>query len=308
MKNNELERLRAFRQHMYRIMECRRDALFEIMDAVMTASVIESPAHLSLTPGCQRKWGSVYDALNAGTLASDRWEAMLGEYPLETETNWYAIDGSVWPRCDAETSPDRGYYHHHSRHSNGQPIVAGWNYSWLVQIPERCSSWTAPLRVRRVIPGESINTIAVEQIRSHQRQSQKNGRRQAIYSMDSGYDPIAMGVALGDEENVSLLMRLRAGRCFYAEPPNTPTGGRPKRHGAKFVCAEPSTWPEPTRGWSEDDTRYGHVRLRAWSGLHAIPATHDKHEKPQAKPIVTGWVILVEVERLPKPTKHHKPL
>jgi hypothetical protein len=47
MKNNELERLRAFRHQLYRLMKCRRDALFEIMDAVLTASVIESPAHLS---------------------------------------------------------------------------------------------------------------------------------------------------------------------------------------------------------------------------------------------------------------------
>ena len=186
--------------------------------------------------------------------------------------------------------------------------MAGWNYSWLVQIPERCSSWTAPLRIRRVIPGDTINAIAVEQIRSHQRQCRKNERQQAIYSMDAGYDPIAMGVALRDEDGASLLIRLRAGRCFYADPPNTPTGGRPKRHGAKFVCADPATWPEPARDWSEDDARYGRVRLRAWSELHAIPGTHGKHPKPQAKPIVKGWVILLEVERLPKPTKLPEPL
>ena len=51
------------------------------------------------------------------------------------QTTWFAVDASVWPRCDAETSPDRGYYHHPYRHSHGQPIVAGWNYSWLVQVP-----------------------------------------------------------------------------------------------------------------------------------------------------------------------------
>jgi hypothetical protein len=44
--------------------------------------------------------------------------------------------------------------------------VAGWNYSWLVQVPLRCSSWTAPLRVRRIIPGENVNRVAAEQIRS----------------------------------------------------------------------------------------------------------------------------------------------
>jgi len=105
MNDNELERLRAFRSQWYRLMECRRDALCEIMDALLMVSVIESPAHLSLAPGFQRKWGSVYDALNQGMLASERWERLLDEYPLETATHWYAIDGSVWPRCDARSQP-----------------------------------------------------------------------------------------------------------------------------------------------------------------------------------------------------------
>ena len=52
-------------------------------------------------------------------------EHLVATQPLETPTAWYAVDASVWPRCDAETSPERGYYPHHSRHSNGQPIVAG---------------------------------------------------------------------------------------------------------------------------------------------------------------------------------------
>jgi hypothetical protein len=81
-----------------------RDALFEIMDVLLTVSMIENLAHFSLTPGFQRKWGSVYDALNQGTLASERWERLLDEYPLDQGPAWYAIDGSVWPRCDAETS------------------------------------------------------------------------------------------------------------------------------------------------------------------------------------------------------------
>jgi hypothetical protein len=156
MDINALERLRAFRRVIYTTLGCRRDALVEILDALLTTSVIEHPVHLSLAPGFQRTWGSIYDALNAGTMPLPRLEHLVAEHPLETSTAWYAVDASVWPRCDAETSPQRGYYHHHTRQSHGQPIVAGWNYSWLVQVPERCSSWTAPLRVRRIQPGENV--------------------------------------------------------------------------------------------------------------------------------------------------------
>ncbi len=74
-----------------------------------------------------------------------RLERLVAAACHDQQTTWYAVDASVWPRCDAETSPERGYYHHPYRHSHGQPIVAGWNYSWLVQLPQRCSSWTAPL-------------------------------------------------------------------------------------------------------------------------------------------------------------------
>jgi hypothetical protein len=36
----------------------------------------------------------------------------------------FAVDVTTWPRCDPECSPERGYYP--SRHSVGQPIIAGW--------------------------------------------------------------------------------------------------------------------------------------------------------------------------------------
>src|SRR5260370_28307015 len=143
----ELEARRAFRQQVYRTCGCRRDALFALLDALLTAPTIETPAHLSLAPSCQRGWSSLYDALTAGTMDLPALERLVASYPLATARAWYAVDASVWPRCDAETSPERGYYPHPYRHSHRPPIVAGWNYSWLVRVPSRCSWWTASLRM-----------------------------------------------------------------------------------------------------------------------------------------------------------------
>src|SRR5260370_528626 len=170
MDTQELEALRAFRQQVYRTFGGRRDALFELLDAIVAAPTIETPAHLSVLRTCQRGWGSLYAALNEGTMDLSVLEQLVASYPLASAQAWYAVDASVWPRCDAETSPERGYYPHPYRHSHGQPIVAGWNYSWLVQVPSRCSSWTAPLRMRRMRPGENANVVAAEQIRSWLRQ------------------------------------------------------------------------------------------------------------------------------------------
>lgn len=227
----------------------QRDALFEILDAVLSAPSLETPAHLSLTPTCQRGWGSLYDALNAGTMNLTRLETLVASYPVDpphAQTAWYAVDASVWPRCDAETSPDRGYYHHPYRHSHGQPIVAGWNYSWLVQLPRRCSSWTAPLRVRRIIPGANSNLIAAEHMRSWLGQAPP-APPLPIFTFDAGDDPVHLSLAL-DDLPVCLLVRLRAGRCFSADPTSQPQTGRPRRHGAKFVCDDPTTWPTPSSG------------------------------------------------------------
>jgi hypothetical protein len=63
----------------------------------------------------------------------------------------YAVDVSVWPRCDAEASPERGYYYP-SRHSAGQPIVAGWAYQLVAQLGFERDSWVAPVDARRVRP------------------------------------------------------------------------------------------------------------------------------------------------------------
>jgi hypothetical protein len=254
MTTTELEALRAFRHQVYRTFGCRRDALFELLDAVLTAPTLETPAHLSLAPSCRRGWGSLYDALNAGSMDLARLERLVASSSFCSPvppTTWYAVDASVWPRCDAETSAERGYYHHPYRHSHGQPIVAGWNYSWLVQVPHRCSSWTAPLRVRRITPGENLNLVAAEQICSWLEQAPPCAAV-PIFTFDAGYEPIQLSQAVA-EEHIGLLVRLRAGRCFYADPTSQPPTGRPRRHGAKLACDDPTTWPMPTDSWTATD-------------------------------------------------------
>jgi hypothetical protein len=306
MNTPEWEALRAFRQQVYTLFGCRRDALFETLDAVLSAPTLETPAHLSLAPSCHRGWGSLYDALNCGTMDLACLERLAASYPVEPQTTWFAIDASVWPRCDAETSPERGFYHYPYRHSHEQPIVAGWNYSWLVQVPLRGSSWTAPLRVRRIIPGENVNLVAAEQIRSWIEQAGPLASL-PIFTFDAGYDAVQLSLAL-EHLPVGLLVRLRTGRCFYADPTTQPATGRPRRHGGKFVCDDPATWPLPSALWTMTDSQYGSIDVRAWSGLHATPQNHATRGTRRPRPLVRGTLIRLEVERLPRPTKAPMPL
>jgi len=298
-----LDILRAFRADAYACFRYRADALCELMDALLTTGPTPSPAHLSLAPVHRRGWGSLSAALTHGRMTRRALRDLLAGHPLADGQAIYAVDVSVWARCDAETSPERGYYYHPSRHSAGKPIVAGWAYQWINQLGFARASWTAPLDVRRVRPGEDANTVAAAQITEMARRLPADGLV-PLFVFDAGYDPVQLALALG-ETRVATLVRLRKDRCFYADPDPTTVGasGRPRRHGRTFACKDPATWPTPTAAYATDDDCYGRVRVRAWAGLHAIPQNHAAKGTRGPTPIIRGTLVLVEVERLPRQTR-----
>jgi hypothetical protein len=51
--------LLAFRDSIYRCLDRRPDALFELTDVILTAGSVPSPVHLSLVTGHRRGWGSL---------------------------------------------------------------------------------------------------------------------------------------------------------------------------------------------------------------------------------------------------------
>jgi hypothetical protein len=209
-----------------------------------------------------------------------------------------AVDVSVWPRCDAETSPERAISSHAARHSAGQPIVAGWASSWIAQLSFARESWTAPLRIRRLRPQEHANVLAAEQIAAFLPHLPAEGRL-PWFLFAAGYDPVQLTQVLGEARAASLV-RLRAGRCFYADPTAQPRTGRPRRHGHKFACDAPQTWPTPTGDLTVEDEQYGRVRVRAWTRLHPKPqGEHAQRDARGRPPSVRGTLLLVEVSRLP---------
>lgn len=300
-----LKTLQAFRAAVYAHLGARRDALFDVLDAATTVGPVPSLPYLSLTAPHRRGWGSLYAALGEGRLEVPALQALVAQSPLDDGQPIYALDTSVWPRNDAETSPARGYYHSASRQSAGQPIVAGWSYAWLAQLSFTHDSWTAPLEVDRVPPTDDAHRVAAAQIRRLLAR-QPPGSPVPLCVFDAGYDAESLARALGDLDGtrVAVLVRLRRGRCFYAdpEPRARPKGGRPPRHGAKFACADEQTWWAPTAEHHERHAQYGAVRVRAWAGVHAKSQNHPARGSRRTQPTVRGTLVLVEVERLPRQT------
>jgi len=78
-----------------------------------------------------------------------------------------------------------------------------------------------------------MNRVGAEQIGSWLEQAPLSAAV-PIFTCDAGYEPVQLSLALANQR-VGLLVRLRAGRCFYADPTSQPSTGRPRRHGAR-VC------------------------------------------------------------------------
>ena len=311
--------LRAFRHSLYECFHRRRDALFELADAILTADGgAPSPAHLSLQGSHRRGWGSLYAALDRGRIDAEALRELVARHPLAGavlgEPPVYAVDTSVWPRCDAECSPERGYYYHPSRHSAGQPIVAGWAYQFVTQLSFVRESWTAPVDVKRVRPAQDANEVATEQVSSFLLRRRSSSCEEGtgatpLFVFDAGYDPVKVQQGL-EGCPCQILVRLRAGRRFYGDPslcdPPEHTG-RPRRHGPKMKCNDPSTWPEPSAEHRCEDAGYGSVVVRAWAEMHPKVDNHAGKGTRGPLPIVVGTLVLVEVERLPRGERRREP-
>jgi hypothetical protein len=302
----DLQALRMFRAGMFVCCTRRRDALLEVLDAVLMGGSVPSLPHLSLAPGHRRGWGSVYAALRRGHISFEALRSLLLRQPMPAGPPLYAVDVSVWPRPGATTSPGRGYQYHSPRRRDGRdPIVPGWAYQWLSRLSWDADSWTTPVDVRRVRPEEKPTALAVEQLKALVATPPAARRGEIpLVLFDAGYDASGFTDALAGTP-VALLIRLRSNRHFWFAParPTMPTTGRPRRHGAKFVCNDPATWPAPTAELRVADEAYGRVQVRAWAGLHTYvrrpvrPGVVGQYRGPRR--LAHGTVVRLEVGRLP---------
>jgi hypothetical protein len=304
-----LARLQAFRVALHACCSSRADALLDLADALLSAQGrVASLPHLSLEPAHRRGWGSLYAALACGRIDAERLRDLLAGQPLAGGQPINAVDVTSWPRCDAECSPERGLYYHPSRHSAGQPIVAGWAFQWICQLGFARDSWTAPVDAARLHPLDDTDQHAARQIRALLGRLGAGGPV-PWFVFDAGYVSAQLSLDLADAR-VAVLVRLRSDRCFYADPPPRPpgVGGRPRRHGTKFAFTDPTTWPAPTTTHVATDDQYGTVTVQAWAGLHPKQHRHPGHGTRGPRPIVPGTILRVRVERIPARTRPPKVL
>ena len=207
------------------------------------------------------------------------------------------IDGTTWPRPSASTSPERTYCHRVAAGIPQDGVVPGWEYQWLVAVPEEQGSWVLPLDVRRRRPDSASPTaLALEQVRAalaaRSTVGSANGAGRVaprpLVVFDSGYDPAQLA---GSEEakQVDFLVRLARNRVCYRAPGPYSGRGAPRKHGSVFRLSDPATHGEPDRRQTMEDPEYGQIEVVAWTGLHVRRAADAPFT-----------VVRVQVERLPR--------
>ena len=158
--------LAGFRAGWYGCLGPWADTLFELTDAVLCAGgPVTSLPRLSLEPVLRRGHGSEYAALAHGQIGAGGLSDLLA---TRRPAGWpliFAVDGTVWPRCAAGTSPGRGLCYHPSRRAGGKPVVPGWCYQKVSQLNFARDSWTWPVDARRIGPREDVAAATVAQVR-----------------------------------------------------------------------------------------------------------------------------------------------
>jgi hypothetical protein len=314
-----LAKLEAFRRELMQCFTRRRDALFELTDAMLcTQGRVCSPVELSLEPEFSRGHGSVYAALHHGRIDNEALRRLLVAQLAPARPDqplMFAMDTTPLARPDATYADSRTMVQ--VRGKGGDVFLPGWSYSILVGIGWGASSWVDPVEARRLLPTDDHTEVTIAQVHNLLTDLAATGEQAhdtppPLVILDAGNDATALAHELTGDP-VQLLTRLSSKRVFYADPAARPPGkrGAPARHGRKLSLSDPTTGPAPDSEFTTQSPRYGTVRVQAWSNMHQ-QLGRDGHWAgwpPDTElPIVRGTVIRVSVEHLPGGRKPPKDL
>lgn len=277
---SNFDKLRDFRHKAYTLMGNGRDAVFDLMDAVLVSRSVYSFAELSLSPVFRRQWSSLYEALQDSEPPRLQLMSLYIEQIPPNNRIVLAGDHTAWSRLQAQTLRERTYEHQATPLSGAKPVTLGQGYSTLAWIPEVQGSWALPLVHERISSAESPIEKAAQQLR--QVCQKLTTRPLSLWDAEYGCAPFLKQTA---DIACDKLMRLRSNRVLYGAPPAYSGTGRPRVHGDKFKLGDPSTWWQPDEHIEVTDAKLGRLRLRLWHDLHLRQAPSHP-------------VALIQLERL----------
>ena len=266
MHFNTLDRLR---QQMYGCFERSRDALFNVSDALLSEPQARSLPELSLSVFFERRWPSVYEALQDGRINTERLRAVFVQALLEhtpaDEPIWLGIDRSSMQRLEADSSRDRGMIYVPNMPHATKPVSVGYQFSTLMLLPEQPSSWVGILEQRRIRSEQTAIEVGIEQLRAV---LPLVGRR-VILLADRWYATASFACAC-HQLGAGALIRLKRNRKLYraASPRKPKQRGAPCKHGPLFQGSRPETYGPADAQWEGVDEHGKRIVVSCWRGLH----------------------------------------
>ncbi len=263
----DLTTMRQIRQQIWQCFARSADALFELADALTSEVTARSLPELSLSPSLRRQWSSVYEALADGRIEAQRWSRVWTQALMKSQEGrvWLSIDTTSIARPEADTSSDRGMiYVCNLPHAN-RPVSVGWQFSTIMLLPERRSSWGAILSHQRIASSQTAVEVGIAQLERLRPLLPDGGRLLA----DRWY-PTGPFLSACQRLAVEALMRMKRNRKLYRAVPAAPAGkrGAPRKHGALFQGSKPETWGEPDERWQGSDEAGKPIQIAAWHRLH----------------------------------------
>ncbi len=153
-----------FRQQIHQALDHRKDAFFELLDAVLQTPVARSFAELSLAPACQRRWHSCDKALAAVTYDQQALDELCLEQVPTEQVAHFAIDVTRARRMCSPTLKDRRYGHGAAREVGGRGLVIGLSYFIVASESQRGSSFAPPVKLERLQPEQKATAVAADEV------------------------------------------------------------------------------------------------------------------------------------------------
>lgn len=258
------DQLKQFRQSAYTLLGNGKDAIFDLMDAVLTSPRVNSFVELSLSPVFRREWSSLYAGLRQNRPSRGK---LLKLYSQQIPTQirpLLAGDHTEWSRPEAVTlsRPDAGAPSYTNRWQQANYSGTGVQHHSLDTRGKGQLGITFEARAQHNRFETPLSRAAFQLKQVCQ---QLSVRPIAVFDSEYGNATFVKQTA---GIQVDLLLRLRSNLCLWGAPPSYSGKGRPKVHGAKFALADASTWGTPTTTLKLEDPKLGAVEIQYWGELH----------------------------------------
>src|SRR2546429_7171253 len=162
--------LQSYRQEIYGCFKQAGGALFNMVDALISETQAKSFPELSLSPFFQRKWHSLYEALQDGKIDQRQLQQVFAKslpMPKMGKRLILGIDATNIERPFSYTSPDRTamplHTIAHSVPKKSTAITFGWQYSTMTVLPDQPRSQTFILDQSRISSDKTDIQVAFEQ-------------------------------------------------------------------------------------------------------------------------------------------------